>query len=174
MEDRRSGGHAPFSDDQIHYLEVSRRHSVDRAIRHYRNQSVAGFAILLLGILLALGLQQQDLGTRRDLARSQRHAIVESGRAVAVNSCNARFEDRTQIRGVLVASMSATKRLEAEGIITHERAEDQRAFYTKQLAKLRLPDCRKDAALLTDDPDKPIPHIEPLYPGSPNETTTGG
>lgn len=165
--DRRCGGHSPFSDEQIVWLEESRKRSVRQAIKHYRNQSLFGFAILLIGLLVTLGIQQRDFAARRMDSQRQRAAIVESGRAVATNSCNARFEDRLQIRGVLLASKAFSRLQLKQGVITQRRYDDNIKFYDSRLRALRLPDCRIDAGFLTSDPDKKIPSIVPFYPGGP-------
>lgn len=172
--DRRVGGHVPFSEEQIEFLEASRKRSVEQAIRRYRNQALLGFTSLLIGLLVVLGVQQRDLAGRRVDAQAQRVAIVESGRAVATNSCNARFEDRLQIRGVLLASKRFARIQLKQGNITPGRYADTVKFYDERLRKLKLPDCRVDANLLTSDPEEHIPVIRPLYPDAPYAPKEGG
>lgn len=162
---------AGMTEEQLAFFteqtERATKKGTKEGVRRFRRTAVLGYLTLLVGLVFVWGQYQRDISERRVIATQQRHTLVESGRAVAVNSCNQRYEDRLQIRGVLIASRQFVKDQAKRGVITPERRKTSLDFYDERLRQLKLPDCRKDQKLLTDDPATPIPDIPPFYPGAP-------
>lgn len=104
-----------------------------------------------------------------DEARKSRAAIVVSGRVVAVEGCNRDFKSLTVARKTLDAQRAGLKVFVDDGTITQAGYDKSVANLDKLEPLLTAPDCRKVAALLTDDPrDTRFPPPFPLYPGSPD------
>lgn len=149
-----------MSPEQLDWFTVQTEHAAQKAahsaVLRFRRPAVVGYLLLLLGVLFAIGLGAHE-------SNAGRNQIVESGRAVAVNACNARYEDRVKFRTLLtrlkVAAAASTRS-------TAEQKEAAIKFYNGQLDSYKLFDCRDAENLLTADPHAKIPHIAPFYPGA--------
>jgi hypothetical protein len=139
--------------------------AVSAALKHYRRQATKGFIGLTIGLALALGLQQHDAANQRHEGEKSRQAIVRSGRFVSVDGCNRSFRFAKNIRGVLITAERESYRAFKAGQITPDRFQTAKAFYIASLAENPLPDCRRAARILTDDPTK-VPDAAPtaLFP----------
>lgn len=131
-----------MSDEQLEFFSDQTRRAVHKAVGKYVRGAVVGFLVLLVGIGFAL----HD-------ANSARHAVVQSARAVAVSSCNGRYQDREGLRNLLISAERQIPREVKRGNMTPEQAASAKVFYFSQLHKLKLPDCRAAARIITDDPD---------------------
>lgn len=153
----------PLSSDQLEFFTEQTRRAVHKAVGRYVKGAVIGFLILLMGLGLAMHQSSAD-------NNNQRQAIVQSGRAVAVASCNGRYQDREGLRNLLI---SAERTIPAEvkrGNITESQAQRAKEFYDSQLGRLRLPDCRIAAHAISSDPNREIRVPVPLHP--PEQTLT--
>lgn len=138
------------------------------AVRRYARNSLVGFAILFAGLGYAWHTQAQDAADSRDaIAKASRasvEAIVSSGRAVVVDSCNRDFRSNGRLRGLLLRAEAEIPKAVKKGRLTPNEAKDALEFYGKELARIPLPDCRKARTVLTDDPRAPIRQPVPLHP----------
>ena len=152
---------APFTDDQVRYLEEGRRESVRRAVHHYRNQALVGFLLLLTGFGVNTYIDRQD-------TQSQQDALVSSAKAVAVDGCNRDFVDRARFRNLLERLKDSARLSYRAGRTTQEQYETAVLFYDSQLREFSLLDCRDAEALLTTDKTNQSEPPKPYYPGGPN------
>lgn len=137
----------------------------------YRRQALVGYLFLLIGVSVAL-INQHDTSTaqhnetlaRRAQATDQRHAIVQSGRTVAVEGCNRDFKTITGLRGILISSQSILKQNYKNGLMNRKQYTQATGFYDDQLKKLALPDCRIAREVVTDNPDMTTQIPVPLHP----------
>jgi hypothetical protein len=142
--------------------EKAAEEGVRKGRKQQARQARIGFIILLLGILLVF-----HLGNRA--SDGERQAIVDSGKVVSVDGCNRDYTEDVRIRDVFLTSRSIIKnRLEAGESADPQADKAAVRFYDEQLLAFKLPDCRRAEALLTSDPDRFVPDIEPFYPGNPN------
>lgn len=145
----------PVSEEQIKLFAELSAETTRLSLRRYVRRMTVGFLILLAGTAAQHVVSSHD-------ASVARNAIVKSGTAVAVDGCNARYDDRQSIRGIFLT-------LEALNVrnATHQPAEavqDAQEFYEGQLDKLPLPDCRKQQHILTDTPYPAIKIPVPKHP----------
>ena len=165
MTDRRKTPQ-PLNQAQIDWVTAQTERAAEKAAFHaaraVQRRALIGFIILLLGIIIV-----QQVGN--STSAKERQAIVDSGRVVSVDGCNRAYEERLKIRDVFLTSQSIVRARVKSGESV-DPANDRRAldFYKDQLAAFKLPDCRKAEKLLTADPDKPLPVVEPYYPDSTN------
>jgi hypothetical protein len=159
--------------DQLEFFTEQTERAVRKGtvagVRHYRNQALVAFVLLLAGFLFNANTNRLQDRDRENLNERARAAIVDSGRAVAVDSCNRAYEERLKIRDVFLTSQSIVRaRVDAGDSV--DPVNDRRAldFYAAQLEAFKLPDCRDTEALLTDDPNKPVPTVEPWYESNEN------
>lgn len=152
-----------MTEEQLEFFSAQTEHAVGHALRRYRRAALTGFVILLGGI--GFGLH----ATTRE-GDNSRNAIVTSTRAVAVDSCNGRYQDREGLRNLLLAAEATIPSSVKKGDITPSQAETAKVFYDRQLAKLRLPDCRRAAKIITSDPGRTVKIPKPLHP--PDATLT--
>lgn len=153
----------PLTEAQLAFLteqtERAARKSAREAVRGYRNSALVGFAILLGGLGGGFWAQQHD-------ASEARNAIVISGRNVAVSGCNDRFRQQQVIRGIIRSGSKQIDRYESEGTLTPAQGKRAQIENRKSVRKVKLPDCRLQRDLLTDDPRSLKPDVPaPLYPG---------
>lgn len=138
------------------------------AVRRYARNSLVGFVILLAGLGYAWHTGAEDAADSRDaIAKSSRAsatAIVASGRALAVDSCNRDFKNTGRLRGLLLRAEAEIPKAVKKGRFSKEEAADALEFYDKELARIPLPDCRLAEVILTDDPSKPVQQPVPLHP----------
>lgn len=161
---RRSDDEAPdqpppggMTQEQLDFFTEQTLRAVKKATRRDRRTAIVGFLVLLVGLALALSTSARQ-------ADRTREAVVTSGRAVAVEGCNRDFVDRQDFRSLLERLKTAS---ESNKTTTPEQKQQAVVFYDAQLKRFVLPDCRKSAALLTDDPNAQIPIIAPYFPGAP-------
>jgi hypothetical protein len=160
----------PFTQEQIEWLaereavlDAGREGWVRRQFRRFRNQALVGFLILAGGVGAAFAVSAQDQAARHELAKDQRHAIVQSGHAVSVAGCNRDYLTIGRLRNVLLASQAFQTAALKRGDITQAQFDRARTFYSAQLAGLPLPDCRDALAVLTDNPKARIVIPTPLH-----------
>lgn len=153
-----------MTEEQLEFFATETNRAVRKALRRYAKPAIVGYVLLMIGVLAAFQVNNNDRSVRRIEAGKSREAIVLSGRAVAVSGCNRDFKTISALRGVLIASKAFQQRQVRDGLISPETFERARKFYDTQLASLQLPDCRDSESLLTDDPDDEIPHLRPLFP----------
>lgn len=127
---------------------LDRRQDVRKAVRHYRNQALTGFIVLLMGLVGVRALDLQGASQSRD-------ATVRSGNAVAVQSCNRDFR----------ATLRQRRSLRA---LAKEPGGNPANLEPKELDRrirlfTRLPDCRPVVNSITDDADKRVEIPKPLY-----------
>lgn len=127
------------------------------ALKIYSRRSLVAFLVLLVGIGYAIHESNTS-------STSGRTAIVNSGRALAVDSCNRDFQSIGRQRGLLERAKAQTTKALKKGQVSREQADDAYKFYADELARIPLPDCRKAKLILTDDPKKPIKQPVPLHP----------
>lgn len=139
---------SPLTIEERAQIHLDSRNEARKEVRAYRRNAVIGFVILLISIA---GVRLADT---RGL-NAHRNAVVKSGNAVAVKSCNRDFRNSLKQR---VALERVQDRDEDGPVITE--AERQR-----QIERLTpLPDCRS-ATTLTDEPTKKIVIPRPLHEG---------
>ncbi len=121
------------------------------------NGPLVGYIILLVGIG---ALYYKSVSYTID----SRNTIVQSGRAVAVASCNRAFENRQALRRLLEAAQAISKARAKRGDITPSEAKLTEDFYQTELRRLNLPNCEQALYVLSDDPNKKITIPTPLRP----------
>lgn len=154
----------PFTEEQVTWLEESRRQSVRGAVRKYRNEALVGYFVLLIGIAVVFGFQRHETHNRVQQGVAQRDAIVRSGTAVAVDGCNRDFHTIRGTRHVLEDAREFQRAQHKKGLITDEQYQRANDFYSTQLAHIPLPDCRLAEKIITQNPDKPVTVPTPLHP----------
>lgn len=171
-------GSEQFTEDQLHFLRVSRKKAVHDALNRYVAGALVGFTILTLGLLYAVHTNSADEAKQRqrdNAAATQRradavearHAIVKSGRAVAVAGCNRDYRTIRKVRLVFIASKAETLNARLRGDINQRQFRRSERFYNAQLRSFPLPDCREARTIITDDPNHTTHIPTPLYPGHP-------
>jgi hypothetical protein len=151
----------PMTEDQLEWIsrQTSRavNHAVDQAMRTYSKAAATGFVILLLGLVLCVYVvQNYDAAARR--------AIVDSGRAISVSSCNRDFDSISKDRNLLQRGRENIQQQYAAKDITETAYRRSIAFYDRELREYRLPDCREALDVVTDNPNAPIFIPRPRYP----------
>lgn len=154
----------PFEPEQIVWLEESRRDSVRRAVKRFRNAALVGYLVLTVGVVVAFQNNHNESTQRRAQGVAQRDAIVKSGSAVAVDGCNRDFKTITGLRAVLMDAKTFQRNQLKQGHITPQQYATAKSYYNTQLGRLVLPDCRRAASVITQNPDKPVPAPVPLHP----------
>lgn len=154
----------PFTEEQVTWLEESRRQSVRGAVRKYRNEALVGYLVLCLGIGVIFGFQRHETHNRVQQGVAQRQAIVKSGSTVAVDGCNRDFHTIRGLRRVLTDARAFQRFQHDRGLITDEQFQRAEDFYRVQLARIPLPDCREAVKSITQNPDKPVRVPTPLHP----------
>lgn len=147
----------PMTAEQMHWIEDQVHRAARKAARRVRNQALVAFLVLLA----AIGYVQWDSARG---ANNAREAVVTSGTAVSVDSCNRDFKSRVEVRAVLKASKDQAKKSLDSGEITQAQYDRSVSFYNERLKGLPLPDCRTADDVLTSDPDR-VPDVPvPLHP----------
>lgn len=168
-EDRRKTPQ-PLTEEQLKWVAEQTERAAAKAAhqaaldagRNERRHNRWAFLILLIGILVVF-----HLGNRA--SEGERQAIVDSGKAVAIDGCNRDYTEDVRIRDVFLTSQSVIQRRIDSGQSPNPKADKQAvAFYDEQLKTFKLPDCRKAESLLTSDPDRFVPEVEPFWQGSNN------
>ena len=158
FDDRDATPPVPSSvtQEQLDFFTLQTRRAVRKALRSYSRRALIGFS-LLFAAFVGLVLYTQHIGARSN------DAVVNSGKAVAVASCNRAFHDRQAVRGVLFASLDFTRQAAKAGRLTPDEAQRRVAFYRRQIAQLALPDCRRSEDVLTADPGQTTIIPPPLW-----------
>ncbi len=146
-----------MTQEQLDYFTEQTVKAVEkgtkRGVKHYRNNALIGFALLVIGLFYVV-----------HLADESREAIVKSGRVVSVSGCNRDYHSLTALRGTLMASKKFTINAGKQGVISPAEVAVRVKFYDDQLENLKLPDCRIAAKVVTDDPTKIGDVPVPLHP----------
>jgi hypothetical protein len=160
------------TDEEIEFYSNERQTDIRRALKHFRNQALIGYLILLFGLLFVWQTFQHDQGERRKVAQAQRETIVRSGRAISVDGCNRDFRSTLKLRAVFIAAKQQTKAQHDQGAISDARYARTVKFYNDQLKEIVLPDCRKAREVVSQDPNRVVNIPRPLHPGGPQDTET--
>lgn len=157
-------GSEQFTEDQLHFLRVSRQKAVHDALTRYIRGGIVAYVILVaaLGYVLYADSHQRD--ERRADSIAARHQIVDTGNAVALAGCNRDFRTITSLRAVLTNARNFQNAALKRGDITQEQFDRATAYYKVQLSSLQLPDCRVAARTVSDNPSRRVPVETPLYP----------
>lgn len=152
----------PLTSDQERYLNER----IGASLKRYVKRATVGFGILFAGLVTTYSIAAHD----NDLSRQ---AIVDSGQAVAITSCNRDFDQaqraRAGIRSEFRNGLGQLALFVKEGTITEAQGERLRKESIREknadLKDTPLPDCRQADDQLTSDPDDDIKVPAPKYPG---------
>lgn len=149
-----------LTPDQLKQLDRKAERAASRVLRKYRRSAILAFLILLAG-----GAGERLLSA--DDARDQRTAIVKSGNAIAVASCNRDFRTAVGVQAILSNGAVRARQEFDRGRIDKQELEARLQLVADQLRAYPLPDCRTVRHSITQNPDRStrIPH--PFYPGDP-------
>lgn len=147
----------PMTQEQIDYFAKECEDSFRRGSRWAAKRALVGYGILFAGVLAMYWNGQHVSGTERD-------AIVESASVAAVTNCNRDYNQIERLRGLLTRAQEQTTASARRGEIPQGQATHAKDFYSGELARLPLPDCRKVKVVLTSNPNKPIIAPHPLHP----------
>lgn len=147
----------PLTQEQLDWIAECTRRSVNGALRRFSLLATTGFLILLAGNLFVYRDAQTLNGASRD-------SIVQSGTTVAVDGCNRDYETIQSLRQVLMDARSFQKAALKSGTITQSQYDKARVYYASQIARLKLPDCRKAKTMLNDDPERKADVPTPKFP----------
>lgn len=160
-----------LSEEQLDWFAQTQSRTVRKAVRKTLLSAFVGYVILFTGTM-GVYLNGQHV------SGEERTAVVTSGNVVAVDGCNRDYDTVESLRGLLQRAQGQVAAAKDAGEITDRQAEEADAFYVDELQRLKLPDCRRAATTLTDDPDATLPAPSPKYPDKPEqrpiETGTGG
>lgn len=124
-----------MSLEQIELFAELEEGALTRAHRRWFRSSLVGYLILLVGVV---GMYENG----QSVSANERGQIIQAGRAVAVSACNARFNDRREVRGVLIQAKLSIQRQYESGTITIDQRRQSLDFYDRRLEGLPMPDCR--------------------------------
>jgi hypothetical protein len=147
----------PMTEEQLEFFTFQTRHAVSKALRKFAAGAAIGYLILAGGVVAMYENGQS-------VSDSEQNAIVQSGRAVAVDSCNRDYTSRESYRGLFFRLLAVIDEQVRQGEVTKRQGEFAKRFYRGELAKLPLPDCRKAEKVITDNPDRTTRVPTPLYP----------
>lgn len=153
--------------EQLEFFTEQTERAVRKSLRTYSRRAVVGF-ILLFAAFMANVLYINKI------ADDGRHAVIKSGNIVAVDGCNRDYRSAQAVRGVLIASKDFTQQAVRRGTIPPQEALERLNFYNTQLASLPVPDCRRSAKVLTDDPNVALLPPTPLWQDKHGRTQEGG
>lgn len=157
-------GSDQFTEDQLHYLRVSRQRAVHEALTRYIKGGMVAYVILVAALGYVLYADKQQSVERRQDGIAARQQIVATGNAVALAGCNRDFRTITALRAVLTNAAAFQRAALRRGDITQEQFDRTVIYYRVQLKKLNLPDCRIAAHTVTDNPQRRVTLQKPLYP----------
>jgi hypothetical protein len=156
----------PLTEDQLKWITEENETTANRAIaaaeamdRRRARHRLVGFAVLFLAFL-------GNVWYSAHIASESRDQLLRSGDIVAVDGCNRDFQERLEIRGVLIESKNFTRQAYERGAFPKSELRLRLAFYDERLQSLPLLDCRRADEVLTDDPDKPLVVPRALFPQS--------
>lgn len=146
-----------------HQTERAVEKGVREGVRQYRNRAVQGFVILVLGLMTLTYFQAKETADARAARDAQQKALVQSGRAVAVDGCNRDFVTAQGFRATISRLKEATQmRADQNQAATKQAVQ----FYDSVLAISPLPDCRDALTVITSNPAAPVRVVDPYYPGA--------
>lgn len=122
-----------------------------------RRPALIGYIVLGGGIIGGFLVNQ-------DHNNETRQAVVDSGQAVAIESCNRDYNQTFELRRLIDKSYAQIEQALKDDRISPEAAAQQRANLAEALDRLVLPDCREVRGALTSDPDADIEVPVPLHP----------
>lgn len=146
-------------DEIIEFFASETEKAAKRASRRTLRAALVGYLVLFVGVFGMYWNGQHVSGT-------ERQAVVDSGRVVAIAGCNRSFKANQGFRALFTRLIRVTEAQAKRGEISQYQAQQSLRFYRAERAKIKLPDCRQAGRILTDDPEADIRHIPPLYPGS--------
>lgn len=149
---------APMTEEQLDFFTQQTVRAVKKATRRFAVAASVGYLLLIAGVV---GMYENG----QSVSAAEQNAIVRSGRAVAVDGCNGRFQDRQKIRAVFQRSKDATEELYKHGALSKARRDSSIEFYDHELREFPLPDCRAAEKILTDDPGHSTTQPVPRFPG---------
>jgi len=114
-------------------------------LRAYARGAAAGFLVLLAGVGYSIQSSNVDSSKRR-------RAIVNSARVVSVAGCNRDFATITSLRAVLLRGQSLQRRNRRNRLLTLDEYHNAVRYDARQIKDLKLPDCRKAASVVTNNP----------------------
>lgn len=122
-----------------------------------KRPALIGYIVLGGGIIAGFFVNQ-------DHNNNTREAVVDSGQAVAIESCNRDYNQTFELRSLIERSLAQIETAEKAGRFTSEEATQQRQNLKRALRRLKLPDCREVRGALTSDPNADIQIPVPLHP----------
>lgn len=135
----------PLTQEQLDYFASETARAAHKATKKTLRAAFIGYLALFIGVV---GMYSNG----QSVSSNERDEIRTAGRAVAITACNERYNDRVEIREVLVQAQRSVKRQHKAGIVSDEQYKDAVEFYNERLEGLPLPDCRKaDNALETTE-----------------------
>jgi hypothetical protein len=132
----------PLTEEQLAFFTEQTERAVHKTAKKIVRSALIGYVILLVG---SLGMYLNG----QSISKEERQSIVQSGTAVAVESCNRDFRTIGALRGVLIASRDFQVESLRRGDIPRGQYDRAREYYRTQLAALPQPDCRVSRDLLT-------------------------
>ena len=163
--------HHNFTPEQVKAVQNEAKRAADReaakVLRRYVRGAVAGFLILLSGLVIQNRVESADREDRRQEAAEARQAIADSGNAIAVTGCNRDFTATRKLRALIRGQRGQIEQYRIEGTLTDAQARRAQEQISQNIRETPLPDCREVQNAVTDDPDQRITVPEPLFKGSP-------
>ncbi len=139
------------------YSESQLRDAVGVATKRTLRRAALGYFVLMAGVA-------GTYWNGQTVSKSERDAIVNTGKVVTVAGCNRDFVLITSVLGILSASQAQVELAEKRGVLTAPEAAARVAFFSEQIDKLRLPDCRRSVQILSTDPGRKASVPTPLHP----------
>lgn len=143
---------SPLTEEQIEWFATAQARAVHKGVRRALAGAFVGYVILFAGTM-GVWLNGQHVGNE------ERSAIVDSGKAVAVDGCN---RDFNKFEGIFTRLNAASHEQYMAGVISYQARVKARTFYEGELAA--LPDCREAEKILTSDPDEQVRIPVPRFP----------
>lgn len=136
---------SPLTEAQLKWMSERTEEVITAAVRKVRNEALVGFIIMLIGAIVGVTFGLHALAKAND-------TIVATGRIVSVDGCNRDYRTAQHFRSLFVRLEDASKQSYKEGRITKERLDQAIAFYERERLKILVPDCRKAATVITNNP----------------------
>lgn len=159
---------AVLTEEQLAFFTEQTRRAVHKSVRKVVLTAASGYVVLLVGLIIAFGANANTSEQSEANQREARVAIVDSGRAVAVDGCNRDFRNTDKFRGLLVRLKVATTLNAAQPPAQRKAAI---SFYNTTIADQKYPNCSAARSIITDDPTKPIVVPRPLDVKNPSDAS---
>lgn len=153
-------GHDPLHPDLLAFFTEQTNRAVKKAARRTLRQAAVGYLILFVGVM---GMYWNG----QHVSNAEREAVVQSGSAVVVDSCNRDYIATGRLRGIIIRIRNVIEAQDEAGKGDPEENQFAVDFYNNELKKIPLPDCRDTADALTADPDKVLKVPKPLHGPDP-------